>query len=142
MFWDASPFPTSEYYIINSYMFAPFWSDIDIASTGSVSYEVYIRGDTESQDAILDRVSGFVSTQTSSGFSGYMMMVAQWDAVHPFPHSLGPTGLSDEYIDYLQQVECICVDTYSEHKILAGKHLPGSYYNKWNIVLCRVYLQL
>ena len=88
-------------------MFAPFWSDIDIASTGSVSYEVYIRGDTESQDAILDRVSGFVSTQTSSGFSGYMMMVAQWNTVHPFPHSLGPAGLSDEYIDYLQQVECI-----------------------------------
>lgn len=85
-------------------MFAPFWSDIDIISTGSVSYEVYVRGDTVEQDAILDRVSGFISSNTSSGFSGFWMMLAHWDAVHPFPHSLGPAGLSDDYVDYLQQV--------------------------------------
>jgi hypothetical protein len=39
----------------------------------------------------------------SSGFAGYWMMVAQWDAVHPFPHSWGSGGLSDDYAEYLDQ---------------------------------------
>ena len=79
-------------------MFAPFWSDIDIRKSGSVSYETYFRGTSDDEDAVLDRVSGFIATQTSSGFFGYWMMVAQWDAVHPFPHSVDLAGLSAEYL--------------------------------------------
>ena len=92
-------------------MFAPFWSDIDIGRSGSVSYEVYMRGSNDTEDAILDRVNGFVSTETSSGFNGYWMMVAQWDAVHPFPHSAGAAGLSDDYLEYLDKVSPTCAQS-------------------------------
>lgn len=85
-------------------MVAPFWSDIDIGISGSVSYETYFRGTSGYEDAVLDRVSGYIATQSSSGFFGYWMMVAQWDAVHPFPHSLGSAGLSNDYVEYLQKV--------------------------------------
>jgi hypothetical protein len=103
LFWDAAPFPTSEYYIVNSYMFAPFWSDIDTGRSGSVSYEFYQRGSSDTEDAILDRVNGFLSNQTASGFNGYWMMVALWNKVHPFPHSLGSAGLTDDYVEFLDK---------------------------------------
>ena len=85
-------------------MFAPFWSDIDTGRSGSVSYEVYQRGSSETEDAILDRINGFISEQMSVAFGGYWMMVAHWDAVHPFPHSLGAGGLSDDYAEFLEEV--------------------------------------
>ena len=95
---------------MNSYIFAPFWSDIDVGRAGSVFYEVYQRGSSDEGDAVLDRVNGFISKQMSAAFNGYWMMVAQWDAVHPFPHSMGAAGLTDDYIEFLDKV-CVFVWT-------------------------------
>ena len=95
---------------MNSYIFAPFWSDIDVGRTGSVFYAVYQRGSSDEGDAVLDRVNGFISKQMSAAFNGYWMMVAQWDAVHPFPHSMGAAGLTDDYIEFLDKV-CVFVWT-------------------------------
>ena len=89
---------------MNSYMFAPFWSDVDTGASGSVSYEFYSRGNSDVEDAILDRVNGFLSNQTASGFNGYWMVVALWNKVHLFPHSLGPAGLTDDYAELLDKV--------------------------------------
>ena len=95
---------------MNSYIFAPFWSDIDVGRAGSVFYEVYQRGSSDEGDAVLDRVNGFISKKMSAAFNGYWMMVTQWDAVHPFPHSMGTAGLTDDYIEFLDKV-CVFVWT-------------------------------
>ena len=102
-------------------MFAPFWSDVDISGIGSISYETYLRGSSDGEDAILDRVSGFIATQSSSSFSGFWMMVAQWDRVHPFPHGYNAAGLSQDYTEFLQSVRmCIVWENRCDLRIRKG----------------------
>ena len=128
---------------------------------GSISYETYLRGSSDGEDAILDRVSGFIATQSSSSFSGFWMMVAQWDRVHPFPHGYNAAGLSQDYTEFLQSVRmCIVLCVWENrcelkdqkgrfykniimHVIFfTGEHLSNDHHYKRSDELCSLYLQV
>ena len=64
---------------------APFWGDVDIrGGNGEVSYEIHNSG------YYLDHVSGFIRAIAPSNFEGTWMLVAFWDAVHPYIGSDNP----------------------------------------------------
>ena len=85
-------------------MVAPFWSDIDTRKAGSVFYEVHQRGVNEGSNAVLERLSGFISSQMSVNFTASWMLVAQWDRVHPHPHGTTQGGVSEQYGNFLESV--------------------------------------
>ena len=58
---------------------APFWDDVDIRfNTGQISYEIHESG------YFLDQVNDFIVESRPVDFVGTWMMVAYYDAVHPF----------------------------------------------------------
>lgn len=84
-------------------MAAPFWADIDTRSAGSVSYEVHERGFNEGSNAVLERISGFISAKMNVNFTATWMLLALWDRVHPYPH--GEMGsFSEVYTNFLESV--------------------------------------
>ena len=59
---------------------APFWDDIDIRQgNGEISYEIHDSG------YYIDHVSGYIRAVSPSDFQGTWMLIAYWDAVHPYP---------------------------------------------------------
>ena len=131
-FWDPELFPTSDYYIHNSYVIAPFWADIDTRAAGSVFYEVHQRGTNVGSNAVLERVSGFISAELSTSFTGSWMLVAQWDRVHPFPHG-AEQSYSEEYGSFLDSVSVLkkiflkffIVNIIHDIFCKIGRHLPS-----------------
>ena len=67
-------------------------------------YEVHQRGFNEGSNAILERLSGFISAESNVSFTGSWMLVAQWDRVHPFPHGSVETTVSEQYSNFLESV--------------------------------------
>ncbi len=65
-------FPVSEFLV------APFWSDIDTTSSGTIQYEKHTEG------AVLSRVSEFLSRRLQVAFTGAWMLVAEWKMVPEF----------------------------------------------------------
>ena len=59
-----------------NYIVAPFWSYIDIYTTGRVQYQTFTTGETQ-----LEIVSLFIRRQMDNSFSGTWMLVAYWDSV-------------------------------------------------------------
>ena len=102
-FWYSEPFPTDSYYLQNSYVVAPFWADIDTRRAGSVFYEVHEWGYNKGSNAVLERLSGFISAEMSD-FTASWMLVAQWDRVHPYPHGAVEGGTSEQYGNFLESV--------------------------------------
>lgn len=94
-FYSAFPqaFPGTSSSVSNAYLVAPFWEDVDIRNAGNIYYETHDANNSRSSE-LLAQVSGFVSNQTGTSFSGTWMTVAFWDQVHPFPHGLSPTFYS------------------------------------------------
>ncbi|XP_003389333.1 PREDICTED: mucin-like protein [Amphimedon queenslandica] len=86
---DASPFPTNLTNVENGFIVAPYWSDSDIRSTGSVCYEVH---DDINSSPLMRTVSDIVHKLTGTSYNGYWLMVAQWRNVHPFPHGASFLG--------------------------------------------------
>lgn len=80
-------FPSESANIFNSYVLAPFWSDVDNSvGTGRIFYEVHRRANSNTNsNFLLEQVSDFISNYTGDDFSGTWMLVAQWDHVHPYP---------------------------------------------------------
>ena len=78
---SAVLFPGSFSDVTNTYVVAPFWSDVDIRSVGEIFYEVHSTGDSTRSDDLLASVSEFITNQTGNQFSGLWMLVAQWDEV-------------------------------------------------------------
>lgn len=60
------------------YMIAPYWSDINTRSIGSVSYEVH---SNQTSLLLLHKVSKFIRQKEQSQFSGTWMLVAEWNSV-------------------------------------------------------------
>ena len=85
-------------------MVAPFWADIDTRGAGSVFYEVHEWGYNRGSNAMLERLSGFISSQKSVNFTASWMLVAQWDRVHPFPHGIVEGDFSEQYRNFLDRV--------------------------------------
>ena len=57
---------------------APYWSDIDINSEGSVTYEVYTN---LTNPSIIHKVNDFIQQREQKEFSGIWMLVAEWNSV-------------------------------------------------------------
>ena len=54
---------------------APFFFDIDIRESGSITYEIHIEGQ------VLDFVSAFVTKEKRVPFKANWMLLTYWDAV-------------------------------------------------------------
>ena len=72
---NPSPFNESNVY---KYIVAPYLSDIDTRSTGSVSYEVY---SNRTNLSLLQRVSSFIQQKEQNRFTGTWMIIAEWNSV-------------------------------------------------------------
>ena len=58
---------------------SPFWDDVDISGqNGRILYEIHESG------YFLNQVNQFLQRKRPSDFVGTWMLVAHWDAVHPF----------------------------------------------------------
>ena len=99
-------FPTENFYIHNSDVVAPFWSDVDTRVAGLVSYETHHRGFNTGSNAVLERVSGFLAAEMGINFTASWMLVAQWDRVHPYPHGSG-ADVSGPYAEFLNSVSVL-----------------------------------
>ena len=60
------------------YIVAPFWSDMDTRSSGSVSYEVHTN--TTSM-LLLHKVNKYIRQQEQNNFAGTWMLVAEWSGI-------------------------------------------------------------
>ena len=107
---------------------------MDTRLEGSVFYETHQRGTNPGSDAVLERLSGFISSELGVEFTGSWMLVAQWDRVHPFPHVAGP-AVSEEYGNFLESVS-ISITVYAllRHPLSCvvlqtGEHISRSSYN-------------
>ena len=77
-------FPSPFTVVSSQYLVAPFWSDVDIRTDGTVTYEVHT-SDNEASATILSTISGFISDYTGVSFSGSWLLVVLWDSVREFP---------------------------------------------------------
>ena len=97
-------FPTDDYYIQQSFVIAPFWSDNDIRKEGTVRYTVV---HPEDNNANGNNVGPFdmakviiTNNANDADFSGTWMLVVQWDKVHPHPHGADDhEGISEEFLN-------------------------------------------
>ena len=63
---------------INKYIVAPYLSDIDTRSDGSVSFETY---SNTTNLPLLQKVSNFIQQREFSSFVGTWMLIAEWNSV-------------------------------------------------------------
>ena len=71
--------------VFNSYVAAPYWSDIDNRNFGEIWYETHRAGQSSTSDTLLGRVSNLVrSEQGVPSFQGTWMIVAMWNGSVPF----------------------------------------------------------
>ena len=155
-FWNPDLFPTDDYYIHISYVYAPFWADIDTRLAGSVYYETHQRGINDATNAVLERVSGFIASKMGISFSALWMIVAQWDRVHPFPHGSTVSAVSDQYSLFLNSVSIYTISYIVKmcvkkaimypcvriHFSPTGEHVSSHSHHRWNAKLCHIHLPM
>lgn len=91
---DFSPslFPAEHNYLV-----APYWADIDISSSGQISYETYedsgavndgdgsgFSGNSSLPTTPISLISRYISEIEGIQFSGRWMLLAKWDEVPQF----------------------------------------------------------
>ena len=81
-------------------------------------YEVHQRGYNGGSNAVLERLSGFISAQMTVNFTASWMLVAQWDRVHPYPHGAVEGGTSEQYGNFLESV------SLTVHNVMLKYHVP------------------
>ena len=80
--------------VYNSYIAAPYWSDIDGRVFGEVWYETHVAGQSTTSNSLLERVSSLVRSERNlSSFQGTWMVVATWNGSVPFAGSGTQVGL-------------------------------------------------
>ena len=62
------------------YVVAPYWSDIDTRTAGSVSYEFHTN---KTSLPLLNKVSKYIRQREQNHFSGTWMLVVDWNAIPP-----------------------------------------------------------
>ena len=60
-----------------AFLLAPFWSDIDLTTNGSIRYQIH----DQLNSALLLQVNDFISNYTDSSFTGTWMLVVEWTEV-------------------------------------------------------------
>lgn len=102
--FSTNSFPPPPPFLQSSFI-APFWADVDLRQEGRVLYETF-SGNSEQ----LKTINNFIGAQTSSSFNGVWMLLAEWKAVHPYPHGDTQFRASDannETLAFLDQVRVI-----------------------------------
>ena len=97
LFDKPEPFPTNSRTIQNRYVVAPFWSDNDIRRAGTVRYVLIEDG--KSGDELLQAANSVIQRVLQTNFRGRVMLVAQWDHVHPYPHGSPGADSRDELLN-------------------------------------------
>ena len=108
-FWYPEPFPTTNFFIRNIPVIAPFWSDNDIRREGDIHYATYQQEPDGEANILLEVVSSFIRNQSELGdssFRGRWMVVAEWNRVHPYPHGVSTSFIADQ--DLLNFVNQVC----------------------------------
>lgn len=104
-----------------SYLVAPFWDDVDIrGGNGEISYEIHESG------YYLDHVSGFLRYQRPSQFEGSWMIIAYWDAVHPFFGASNPEVLF--FVLHSRYLVTLLCNITS----LLGEHISSTLDHRWH----------
>ena len=98
--------PTYNYYIQQSHVAAPFWSDNDIRKEGTVRYVTVTKGASTEEDELLAEVNTFLQDiKNVQDFVGAWMLIAQWDHVHPHPHGADDhEGISEEFLSKVTMI--------------------------------------
>lgn len=99
LFDKPEPFPTNSRTIQNRYVVAPFWSDNDIRRAGTVRYVLIENGTSSLGDQLLQSANSVVRKEHQVDFTGRIMLVAQWDRVHPYPHGTPGAANLDESLN-------------------------------------------
>jgi len=115
-FYYPSLFPTRYFWTRNTYLVAPFWSDVDIVRDGSVCYQVHEKGDGYYSDRMLRQISTFIELQFEAGddvygFEGIWMLVVQWEDTHMYPYTFAsryPRYYSARQREQLEAVRLGC----------------------------------
>ena len=86
-FYDHEPvaFPSGFSSVANSFLTAPFWSDVDIRKEGEVFYEVHQSSNTASAELLASVNSAINANTDAINFNGTWMLVAKWENVGPYP---------------------------------------------------------
>ena len=87
--WHPHQFPSNDPLVNSANIVAPYWSDNDIRSSGNVSYGSFQYGDSDEGNHLLGYISSYIRAfyPNASQFEANYMIIAEWDQVHPFPHS-------------------------------------------------------
>ena len=96
-----------------AHVIAPYWSDNDIRREGNVSYEVFEFQNTGTYgDEVLTIVNNYIMEEygNSTNFVGVYMILAEWNAVHPWPHG-STASLSSSVASFVDQVHKLSVVT-------------------------------
>ena len=99
LFDKPEPFPTNSRTVQNRYVVAPFWSDNDIRRAGTVRYVLIENGTSITGDELLETANAFIQREHQVNFTGKVMLVAQWDHVHPYPHGSPGADSQDESLN-------------------------------------------
>lgn len=62
----------------HQFIVAPYLSDIDTRSTGSVSFEIY---SNKTDLPLIQKVSNFIQQREHNKFTGTWMLIAEWKSV-------------------------------------------------------------
>lgn len=115
MLWRPEPFPGASNGVRFAHVIAPYWSDNDIRREGNVSYEVFEFQKTGTYgDEVLTIVNNYIMEQygNSTNFVGVYMILAEWNAVHPFPHG-SDNSLSSSIASFVNKVYIQVIYSYS-----------------------------
>ena len=113
-------------------MVAPFWSDNDIRRSGSVHYVNITLGDSNHGDELINTVSKFIQHQNDEAaeqnFTGDWMLIAHWDRVHPYPHGLASSVISNYYNGFTLKVRKQWMNFVAKisFPISTGELIPGN----------------
>ena len=77
-------FPGSLSSTFYAYLVAPFWADADLRAQGNITWEIHTMGMSETGDAYLNQVSGFIENRENVTFEGNWMMMVDYDEVPPY----------------------------------------------------------
>ena len=82
----AALFPTELAETYYDFAVAPYWADNDARLYGTVSWEMYSTGESDTTDDIIETVNSFINMNTNeTDFAGDFIFVGFWEGMHPYP---------------------------------------------------------
>ncbi len=89
-------------------MLAPYWSDIDIRTSGRINYVVYLPSSMDPQvQTSINNVAQTISNVTTESFSPDWTLLINWEGVYPFPSGSGGSVSLPYTSQYIQSVSLL-----------------------------------